>query len=80
MVLYRGDLIALSDDAANLDWFRQSWPKVDSGAWSMAQLASGWLANATLWGRDLNEVPGLTYAVTVALEQIRRRGIRELLG
>ena len=46
----------------------------------MAQLASGWLANAQLWGRDLNEVPGLTYAVTVALEQIRRRGIRELLG
>ncbi|TQK11601.1 tagaturonate reductase [Herbaspirillum sp. SJZ107] len=80
MVLYRGDLIELSDDPANLDWFRQAWPKVDSGAWSMAQLASGWLANAKLWGRDLNEVPGLTYAVTVALEQIRRRGIRELLG
>jgi len=80
MVLYRGDLIELSDDAANLDWFRQSWPKVDSGEWSMAQLASGWLANAKLWGRDLNEVPGLTYAVTVALEQIRKRGIRELLG
>ena len=80
MVLYRGDLIELSDDAANLDWFRQSWPKVDSGTWSMAQLASGWLANAPLWGRDLNEVPGLTYAVTVALEQIRKQGIRELLG
>lgn len=80
MVLYRGDVIELSDDAANLDWFRQSWPKVDSGEWSLAQLASGWLATARLWGRDLNEVPGLTYAVTVALEQIRKRGIRELLG
>jgi tagaturonate reductase len=80
MVLYRGDVIELADDAANLDWFRQSWPKVDSGAWSMAQLASGWLANAALWGRDLNEVQGLTYALTVALERIRKQGIRELLG
>ena len=80
MVLYRGDVIELSDDAANLDWFKQSWPKVDSGEWSMAQLASGWLANGRLWGRDLNEVPGLTYALTVALEQIRKRGMRELLG
>ena len=80
MVLYRGEVIELSDDAANLDWFRQSWPKVDRGEWSMAQLAAGWLANARLWGRDLNEVPGLTYAVTAALEQIRRQGIRDLLG
>jgi len=80
MVLYRGEVVELSDDAANLDWFRQSWPKVDRGEWSMAQLAAGWLANARLWGRDLNEVPGLTYAVTAALEQIRRQGIRDLLG
>jgi tagaturonate reductase len=80
MVLYRGEVIELSDDAANLAWFRDAWPKVDAGAWSMAQLAAGWLANAALWGRDLNEVPGLTYALTVALEQIRKQGIRELLA
>jgi tagaturonate reductase len=80
MVLYRGEVIELSDDAANLAWFRDAWPKVDAGAWSMAQLAAGWLANATLWSRDLNEVPGLTYALTVALEQIRKQGIRELLA
>jgi tagaturonate reductase len=80
MVLYRGEIIELSDDAANLAWFRDAWPKVDGGGWSMAQLAAGWLANATLWGRDLNEVPGLTYALTVALEQIRKQGIRELLA
>jgi len=80
MVLYRGGVIELADDAATLAWFAEAWPKVDAGAWSPAQLAAGWLANRQLWGRDLNEVPGLTYAVTVALEQIRQRGIRELLG
>jgi tagaturonate reductase len=80
MVLYRGDTIELSDDKANLDWFVQGWGKVGSGEWSLAQLASGWLANRALWGRDLNEVPGLTYALTVALEQIGRQGVRELLA
>jgi tagaturonate reductase len=80
MVLYRGGVIELADDKANLDWFAQAWGKVDAKEWSMAQLASGWLANGALWGRDLNEVPGLTYALTVALEQIGRQGIRELLA
>jgi tagaturonate reductase len=80
MVLYRGGTIALSDDQAKLDWFAQAWAKVDGGEWSLAQLASGWLANGALWGRDLNEVPGLTYALTVALDQIGKQGMRELLA
>jgi len=80
MVLYRGGIIELLDDKANLDWFAQAWAKVDAREWSMAQLASGWLANRALWGRDLNEVPGLTYALTVALEQTGRQGVRELLA
>jgi tagaturonate reductase len=80
MVLYRGGVIELSDDKTNLDWFAQAWARVDAKEWSMAQLASGWLANRALWGRDLNEVPGLTYALTVALEQIGRQGVRELLA
>jgi tagaturonate reductase len=80
MVLYRGGVIELADDKANLDWFAQAWAKVDAKEWSIAQLASGWLANHALWGRDLNEVPGLTYALTVALEQIGRQSIRELLA
>jgi tagaturonate reductase len=84
MVLYRGGVIELSDDKANLDWFSQAWGKVGAGEWSLAQLASGWLANRALWGRDLNEVPGLTHALTVALEQIDeqigKQGVRELLA
>lgn len=80
MVLYRGGTIELADDQANLDWFAQAWARVDAAEWSMAQLAAGWLANRALWGRDLNEVPGLTYALTVALEQILRQGVRELLA
>jgi tagaturonate reductase len=80
MVLYRGGVIELSDDKANLDWFADAWARVDAKEWSQAQLASGWLANRALWGRDLNDVPGLTYALTVALEQVNRQGVRELLA
>lgn len=80
MVLYRGGVIELSDDPATLAWFEQAWKRVDAGEWSLAQLAAGWLAEARLWGRDLNEVPGLTYAVTVALEQIRKQGMRAALA
>jgi tagaturonate reductase len=80
MVLYRGGVIELADDKANLAWFAQAWAKVDANEWSLAQLASGWLANRALWGRDLNEAPGLTYALTVALGQVVRQGVRELLA
>jgi tagaturonate reductase len=80
MVLYRGDVIQLSDDPATLAWFGQAWKKVDAGEWSLAQLAAGWLAETRLWGRDLNAVPGLSDAVTAALEQIRKQGMRAALG
>ncbi|MGB9110707.1 MAG: tagaturonate reductase [Telluria sp.] len=80
MVLYRGGVVELSDDKASLDWFAQAWAKVDAGESSLAQMAAGWLANRALWGRDLNDVPGLTYALTVALERIARQGVRELLA
>ena len=80
MVLYRGETVPLSDDPATLAWFAQAWAKVDGGAWSLAQLAAGWLAEVRLWGRDLNEVPGLTGAVAAALETIRKQGMRAALA
>ena len=77
--LYRGDVIALSDDAATLDWFKSTWADVDSGKQSLAQLAQGWLANEKVWGRDLNAVPGLAQAVTTALVRITADGMRGAL-
>lgn len=79
MRLYRGDVIALADDAATLDWFKSAWAEVDSGKQSLAQLAQGWLANEKTWGRDLNTVPGLAQAVTNALARIDAQGMRGAL-
>ena len=77
--LYRGDVIALADDAATLDWFAAAWRDVDSGRQSLAQLAQGWLANEKVWGRDMNAVPGLAQAVTTALVRIDADGMRGAL-
>lgn len=77
--LYRGDVIALADDAATLDWFKSAWADVDSGQQSLAQLAQGWLAYEKVWGRDMNAVPGLAQAVTTALVRIDADGMRGAL-
>ena len=79
MRLYRGDVIALSDDAASLAWFAAAWQDVDSGKQSLAQLVQGWLANEKVWGRDMNAVPGLAPAVTNALARIGAEGMRGAL-
>ena len=79
MRLYRGDVIALADDAATLDWFKSAWADVDSGKQSLAQLAQGWLANDKVWSRDMTAVPGLAQAVTTALVRIDADGMRGAL-
>src|SRR5581483_2708113 len=58
MVLYRGKTIALSDAPDTLQWFAQAWQDVDRGSMSPDALAEGWLARHSLWGRDLNAIPG----------------------
>lgn len=79
MVLYRGKVIRLADDAANLEWFAAGWQKVDSGEWSLATLAREWLAYQPLWGSDLNALSGLTDGLTQALTAITEHGMRQTL-
>jgi tagaturonate reductase len=80
MVLYRGGVIDLADDAATLAWFRAGWDKVAANAWTLDDLARGWLAHAALWGRDLNTVPGLAAQLGADLRDIEQKGIRALLA
>lgn len=75
MMLYRGNIIPLSDDQATLDWFKNAWAQFSSGDKSLLQMVEEWLANNRLWGLDLNAVPGLTNAVTDALTAIEKSGI-----
>jgi tagaturonate reductase len=80
MVLYRGGVIDLADDAATLAWFRAGWDKVNAGEWTLDDLVRGWLANAALWGRDLNGVPGLAAQLAADIRAIGEQGVRALLA
>ena len=80
LVLYRGGVIELADDAATLAWFRAGWDNVDAGTWTVDDLVRGWLANTALWGRDLNAVPGLAAQLGADVRAIDERGMRALLA
>ncbi len=79
MVLYRGGVIALADDAAHLAWFDYGWSKVGKGELSLRDLATGWLGNRDVWGRDLNQVAGLSTALAEALRAILSHGVRQAM-
>jgi tagaturonate reductase len=79
MHLYRGSLIKLGDDAAHLDWFATAWQSHAAGQLGWNDFAARWLARQSLWGRDLNEVPGLAPALAEALAAIEAQGMRPLL-
>ena len=72
-------MIDLADDAATLAWFRAGWDKVNAGEWTLDDLVRGWLAHAALWGRDLNDVPGLAAQLATDIGAIDGQGMRALL-
>lgn len=88
MHLYRGAHLTLSDDPATLDWFRQAWPRRDSGEWTWNDFAAAWLAHRPVWGEDLHAAhgdgkdgqPGLTAALAQALADIDEHGVRGVLA
>ena len=73
--LYRGDLIALNDDAAVLASFARAWRE----AASIEALARTVLSNDALWQRDLSQTPGLVDAVSRALDAIEAGALPNLL-
>lgn len=79
MHLYRGEQLQLIDDSKVLAWFRDAWARQQSGQWSWRELAEGWLAYTPLWGRDLNDCPGLATAVAEQLERIAQLGMRRAM-
>lgn len=76
LLLYRGNVIDVSDDPLTLDWFRESWSRVAEGQYALGDLVGSWLANTELWNRNLNDIPGLASAVVEAIVSIERDGMR----
>lgn len=75
----RGDeKYPIRDDEGVLDFFVREWALADETG-DRFQFTKNALAQTQFWGRDLNDVPGLTFTVSIALERIASLGMRETL-
>lgn len=61
------------DDTAVLEFFR------DNSAKESAEFAKAFLGRVDFFGQDLNEIEGLTDAVTAHLDDIKANGMRDAL-
>jgi tagaturonate reductase len=68
-----GEEYQIKDDAAVLEFFR------DNSGKDTAEFVKAYLGREDFHGQNLNEVPGLTDAVTTYLDDIRTNGMRAAL-
>jgi tagaturonate reductase len=80
---YRGEYqnipLQPEDDAEILRFFRSVWSGFALDAGSTLKLARNVLANAALWKRNLNDIPGLAESLADHVFRIQRSGVREAL-
>ena len=63
--------IVPNDDAAIMNLLKELWASGD-----VRKVAEGVLAAESIWGEDLNNVPGLTDMVAGYLDLIQKEGMR----
>jgi len=73
------ETIKLSDDADVLELYKAAWDKCDGSEDALKRLVTTILAYKKIWKMDLNDVQGLTQAVTHYLTNIEKLGIGEAL-
>ncbi|OLS40959.1 tagaturonate reductase [Bacillus sp. MRMR6] len=69
--------IRLSDDQDILDLFKERWSQFDGTIESIEVIVKNILGFEKNWEMDLNNVPGLTAAVTKDLFEIETKGMKE---
>ena len=83
MAFYRGkrgnETYACKDNADIIELYAQVWSDYDAGSITLNELVRTVLAYEVNWKRDLNEITGLTDAVTTSLSSILKDGMLETL-
>ena len=79
MRLYKGDIVALSDDVTNLAWWATAWERLESGQLDERDLVSTWLAKKQVWGEVLSLHEDLVDAVTKSFSMLQHLSVREVL-
>ncbi|MFS0643606.1 tagaturonate reductase [Siminovitchia sp. 179-K 8D1 HS] len=71
--------IPLADDADILQWFEALWKECDRTDAGLEKVVQRVLGNERLWGRNLNEVPGLLETTASFLISIEKDGMGSAL-
>jgi tagaturonate reductase len=71
--------IHLADDQDVLDLFKVQWGQYNGTIDSIKDIVSSVLGYEKVWERDLNQVPGLTAAITNDLYNIESKGMKQAL-
>ncbi|MFV0366531.1 MAG: tagaturonate reductase [Mangrovibacterium sp.] len=74
-----GNTFKVSDDQWILDFYAKAWAACDGSEAGIAKLVEDTLALDKVWKRNLNEVAGLTAAVSAYLYAIQTKGMKEAI-
>ncbi|MDA3852663.1 MAG: tagaturonate reductase [Bacteroidales bacterium] len=75
---YKGETIVLQDDQASIDFMKKVWANFDLNK-DYSVLATAILAYEELWGRDLNQLNGLSEKLAQFIESILTEGVEKTL-
>lgn len=70
----------MKDDLPVLEFFATTWQQYAKTRESAEAVARDTLANAAIWGQDLNALPGMTEAVGGYLHAICNQGMKETMA
>jgi tagaturonate reductase len=80
LVAFRGEeKYLIRDDKDALKYFADLWCRFEDEEIDLAELGRNVLANQDFWGRDLNQLPGLTDSLISNLEIIKKEGMKTSL-
>lgn len=83
LAFYKGkrgeESINLNDDAHVLELMKNAWSKVDGSDASIKALVTEVLGYSKVWKQDLNQIEGLTEAVTKHLVNIEKNGMKKAI-
>ncbi len=79
IAFYKGENHTVNDDQWILDFYKGAWAACNDSEAAINTLVESTLALDKVWKRNLNEIPGLTEAVSKYLFDIRTNGMKEAI-